>query len=100
MTDLRVTPEVLEHVSTEFGAAAEQLRTGLSSLDTEVGQMLGTSWTGAAASAYDAVWREWHEGSSKVIHGLVTMSELLNSAAVRYAGTDRAGGATIAESGM
>jgi WXG100 family type VII secretion target len=100
MADLRVTPEVLEHVSTEFGTAAQQLRSGLGSLDSEVGQMLGTSWVGEAASAFDAVWREWHEGSSKVIHGLLTMSDLLSSAAARYGATDRSGGATIAESGI
>ncbi|MGV9799590.1 WXG100 family type VII secretion target [Mycobacterium sp. NPDC003449] len=100
MADLQVTPEVLRQVSTEFGAAAQQLRDGLGALDSEVAQMLGPSWTGGAASAYDAVWREWHEGSSKVLAGLTTMSDLLTSAAARYGGTDRAGGAMIDESGM
>jgi WXG100 family type VII secretion target len=99
MADLRVTPELLQHGSAEFEAAAQQMRDGLGSLDTEVGQLLGPSWTGAAATAYDAAWREWHEGSSKVLQGLMTMSELLSSAAARYSDADQAGGATIAESG-
>lgn len=100
MADLRVTPEVLEHVSGEFNTAAQQLRDGLGSLDSEVGQMLGSSWTGDAASAYTAVWREWHEGSSKVLQGLMSMSELLSSAAQGYSASDQAGGTTIAGSGL
>lgn len=100
MADLRVTPDVLEHVSSEFDAAAQQLRDGLGSLDDEVGQTLGSSWTGSAATAYTAVWREWHEGSSKVLQGLMTMSELLASAAARYAATDQTGGASITGSGL
>lgn len=100
MSDLRVTPEVLAHVSAEFDAAAQQLRDGLGSLDGEVRQILGSTWTGEAASAYNAVWREWHEGSSKVLQGLMTMSELLKSAAGGYSGTDQAGGASIAASGI
>lgn len=100
MADLQVTPEVLRQVSTEFGAAEQQLRDGLGALDSEVAQMLGPNWTGGAATAYDAVWREWHEGSSKVLQGLTTMSDLLSSAAARYSGTDRDGGAAIAGSGI
>ncbi|WP_166902393.1 WXG100 family type VII secretion target [Mycobacterium sp. DL440] len=100
MADLRVTPEVLLQVSTEFGTAEQRLRDGLGVLDSEVSQMLGSSWIGGAASAYDAVWREWHEGSSKVLRGLTAMSNLLSSAAARYTGTDGDGGAAIAGSGM
>ena len=100
MADLSVTPEILRQVSTEFEAAAQQLRDGLGALDGEIAQMLGPSWSGGAASAYDAVWREWHDGSSKVLQGLTTMSNLLASAAARYSTTDQAGGETIAGSGM
>jgi WXG100 family type VII secretion target len=100
MADLQATPDMLRQVSTEFGNAAQQLRASLGSLDGEVAQMLGPNWTGEAASAYDAVWREWHEGSSKVLEGLTAMSELLTSAAAGYSDTDRDGGATIAGSGI
>lgn len=100
MADLRVTPEMLEHVSTEFDGAEQRLRDGLGSLDSEVARMLGPSWTGDAASAYNTVWRDWHEGSAKVLQGLVTMSDLLKAAARGYTGTDHAGGVTIAESGV
>lgn len=99
MADLQVTPDVLGQVSTEFESAAQQLRESLGSLDREIAQMLGPSWSGSAASAYDAVWREWHEGSSKVHQGLAMMSDLLIAAAARYAETDRDGGAAIAGSG-
>ncbi|MEZ0053318.1 WXG100 family type VII secretion target [Mycobacterium sp. MAA66] len=100
MAELRVTPEVLAHVSFEFSAAERQLRSGLSALDDEVSRALGSSWTGGASSAYDGVWREWHEGSAKVLQGLSTMSDLLNAAASRYSGTDHSGGAMIDGSGV
>jgi len=100
VADLEVTPEVLEHVSAEFEAAAQQLRDGLGSLDSEVERMLGANWAGDAASAFDVVWREWHDGSSKVLQGLLSMSDLLKSAARGYSTTDHAGGASIRNSGM
>lgn len=100
MAELHVTPEMLRQVSTEFGAAAQQLQASLGSLDSEVAQMLGPNWTGEAASAYDAVWREWHEGSSKVLEGLTAMSDLLTLAAAGYSDTDRDSGATIDGSGI
>ncbi|ORV05680.1 WXG100 family type VII secretion target [Mycobacterium celatum] len=68
MSELRVTPEQLTHASAEFGAVAQELRAGLGSIDDEVGKLLGGSWTGEASSSYDAVWREWHEGATKVLH--------------------------------
>jgi len=100
MADLRVTPEVLVHVSAEFDVVAQQLRDGLGVLDTEVAQMLGASWTGNASTAYSGVWRQWYEGSSKVLAGLANMSQLLQAAAQRYAGTDHAGGMTIDQAGL
>lgn len=100
MSELRVTPEQLTHASAEFGAVAQELRAGLGSIDDEVGKLLGSSWTGEASSSYGAVWREWHEGASKVLQGLTTMSALLADAASRYAQTDQAGAAGIDGAGV
>ncbi|WP_052425691.1 WXG100 family type VII secretion target [Mycobacterium kyorinense] len=101
MSELRVTPELLTHASAEFGAVAQELRAGLGSIDDEVGKLLGGSWTGEASSSYGAVWREWHEGASKVLGGgVTTMSALLADAASRYAQTDQAGAAGIDGAGV
>lgn len=95
-----MTAEQLTHASAEFGAVAQELRAGLGSIDDEVGKLLGGSWTGEASSSYNAVWREWHEGATKVLQGLTTMSALLADAASRYSQTDQAGAAGIDGAGV
>jgi WXG100 family type VII secretion target len=100
VSDLRVSAEVLVHASGEFGAVAQELRAGLGSIDDEVGTLLGGSWTGEASSSYGAVWREWHEGASKVLQGLTAMSALLADAASRYSQSDQAGASGIDGAGV
>ncbi|ODR04106.1 WXG100 family type VII secretion target [Mycobacterium shimoidei] len=100
MADLQVTPEALTHASGEFDAVAQELRAGLGSIDDEVGSLLGGAWRGEASSAFEAVWREWHEGASKVLQGLTVMSTLLADAASRYSQTDRAGASGIDAAGV
>lgn len=97
---LRVSPAVLTHVAEEFGAVAQGLRAGLGSIDDEIGSPLGGAWTGKASSSYDVVWREWHEGASKVLQGLTAMSTLLTVAANRYSQTDQAGASGIDAAGV
>jgi WXG100 family type VII secretion target len=71
--------------------AAQRLRDGLSSVDTETTQLLGAEWKGGAASAYAPAWEQWHGGAEQVIEGLQRMSELLTIAGREYAKTDEAG---------
>ena len=100
MSDLHVTSSVLGAVAGELESVATGLRTGLGSLDGEVSGLLGPGWSGEAASAYDAVWREWHEGAQQVVDGLAKMSGLLGDAAQRYDATDAAGAARVSEIGL
>src|SRR3954464_122224 len=97
MSELRVTSSVLAAVAGELESVATGLRTGLGSLDGEVSGLLGPGWSGEAASAYDAVWREWHDGAQQVVEGLAKMSALLDGAAQRYDATDAAGAARVSE---
>lgn len=68
------------------------MRSGVGSLDGELSGLLGPGWSGEAASAYDAVWREWHQGAQQVVEGLARMSTLLNDAAQHYDATDATAG--------
>jgi WXG100 family type VII secretion target len=99
MSDLHVTTAALATVAGELDAVAEGLRSGLGSLDGEVSGLLGPGWSGEAASAYDGVWREWHQGAQQVVEGLAKMSGLLNDAASRYEATDAAGAVGVSEAG-
>jgi len=100
MSDLHVTSSVLTSVAVELESVAQGVRTGLGSLDGEVSGMLGPGWSGEAASAYDAVWREWHAGAQQVVEGLTAMSGLLQEAAHGYEAADAAGASRVAGSGL
>jgi WXG100 family type VII secretion target len=100
VSDLGVTTSALAAVAGELQSVAEGLRSGLGSLDGEVSGLLGSGWSGEAASAYDGVWREWHEGAQQVAEGLLKMSRLLQDAAQRYATTDASGAANVSGAGL
>ena len=83
----------------ELHAAAERLRDagqrlqdGLSSVDLETQQLLGSGWKGGAASAYAPAWDQWSTGAGQVVRGLQTMADLLNIAGKEYAKTDQQSG--------
>ncbi|MFB1294291.1 WXG100 family type VII secretion target [Mycobacterium sp. pW049] len=89
----------VEVVVSELHAAAERLRDagqrlqdGLSSVDLETRQLLGSGWKGGAASAYAPAWDQWHTGAGQVVRGLQTMADLLNIAGKEYAKTDQQSG--------
>lgn len=100
VSDLQVTTSALASVAGELESVAEGLRTGLGSLDGEVSGLLGPGWSGDAASAYDGVWREWHQGAQQVVEGLARMSALLQEAVGRYEVTDALGADRVSETGL
>jgi WXG100 family type VII secretion target len=100
VSDLQVTPSSLASVAGELETVSDGLRTGLGSLDGEVSGLLGPGWSGEAASAYDGVWREWHQGAQLVVEGLARMSSLLREAVERYESTDASGAARVTEVGL
>ena len=89
----------VEVVVAELHAAAERLRDagqrlqdGLSGVDLETRQLLGSGWKGGAASAYAPAWDHWHTGAGQVVRGLQTMADLLNLSGKEYAKTDQQSG--------
>ncbi|PXX01490.1 WXG100 family type VII secretion target [Mycolicibacterium moriokaense] len=100
MANLGVETSALVAVADELDSVAQGLRSGVSSLDNEVSSLLGSGWSGEAASAYSGVWQEWHEGAHQVVEGLVRMSALLQDAASRYSTTDGTGAAGISGVGL
>ena len=95
-----VETSALVAVAGELDSVAQGLRSGVSSLDNEVSSLLGSGWSGEAASAYSGVWQEWHEGTQRVVEGLARMSALLQDAASRYSATDDSGAAGISGVGL
>jgi ESAT-6 family protein len=92
---VQVPPGELRRGAAELGSVAERLHAGMASLDHIVSAIVGGSWSGEASSAFDGVWRPWHEGASQIADGLTTMSGLLVEAAARFVHSDLTGAAAI-----
>jgi len=68
-------------------SSAEDLRSRLTALDDQVGDMLG-GWHGASGSAYAAAWELWHRGAGEVETGLSILARLVGEAGGRYQGNE------------
>ena len=85
---VEVVVSELHSAAARLESAAQRLRDGLSAVDNETTQLLGSGWKGEAASAYGPAWQQWHDGAGQVVQGLQRMSELLTIAGKEYAKTD------------
>jgi len=89
---VEVVVSELQAASERLREAGQRLQDGLSSVDLETRQLLGSAWKGDAASAYGPAWDQWHTGAGQVVRGLQTMSDLLSVAGKEYAKTDQQSG--------
>ncbi|WP_319445996.1 MULTISPECIES: WXG100 family type VII secretion target [unclassified Mycobacterium] len=78
----------LHTAAARLADAGQRMQDGLSSVDAETTQLLGSGWKGQAASAYGPAWEQWHNGAEQVVKSLQRMSELLTIAGKEYAKTD------------
>jgi WXG100 family type VII secretion target len=78
--------------------AGQRLQDGLSSVDLETRELLGSGWKGDAASAYSTAWDQWHHGAGQVVRGVQTMSDLLRVAGDQYDRTDEQAAGAVASS--
>jgi WXG100 family type VII secretion target len=78
--------------------AGQRLQDGLSSVDLETSQLLGSGWKGDAATAFGGAWDKWHNGAGQVVRGLQSMSDLLTVAGKEYAKTDEQAAAAVGSS--
>ncbi|BBZ06755.1 hypothetical protein MDOR_09240 [Mycolicibacterium doricum] len=85
---VEVVASELNSAAARLAEAGQRLQDGLSGVDLEVGQLLGSGWTGGAASAFGTEWDKWHSGAGQVVRGLQTMSQWLTVAGKEYAKTD------------
>lgn len=92
---IEVVVSELHAAAARLGDAGQRLQDGLSNMDLETRDLLGSGWKGAAASAYGPAWEQWHDGAGQVIRGLQTMSELLSLAGNEYAKTDAQSGEVL-----
>ncbi|WP_185975872.1 WXG100 family type VII secretion target [Mycolicibacterium sp. 018/SC-01/001] len=92
---VEVVVSELQAASERLRDAGQRLQDGLSSVDLETQQLLGSGWKGGAASAYGPAWNQWHDGAGQVVRGLQTMADLLSLAGKEYAKTDQQSGEAL-----
>jgi WXG100 family type VII secretion target len=81
--NLRVDALVMQRFAQGLLGAAESLRSRLTALDEQVGDMLG-GWRGASGSAYGSAWEMWHRGATEVELGLSMLARLVGEAGGGY----------------
>lgn len=84
---MRVAADEAYNISHAVSNDAQELREELAALQRQWDN-LSRGWTGAASSAYSAIWTEWLDGASKLVDALAESSHNLGVAAVRYAEQD------------
>lgn len=95
---VEVVVSELHSAAARLRDAGQRLQDGLSSVDLETSQLLGSGWTGDAASAFGNAWEQWHSGAGQVVRGLQTMADLLTVAGKEYAKTDQQAAGAVSSS--
>jgi WXG100 family type VII secretion target len=83
-----VTTSELNAAQVYVSDVAEEIRTGLTSLASDVEELLGGGWQGTAATAFAAGWQDWRTGSDDILDALSRMAQLLMVTARTYDGSD------------
>ncbi|WP_197415829.1 WXG100 family type VII secretion target [Mycobacterium sp. IS-1742] len=100
MSELHVSQSVVIRIAQELRTVVDDTRSGLAGLDDELGGLLGSGWTGEAASAFGDVWARWDEGAQSLVKGLEAMASALEEAGQSYGGTDAQGRAAVESAGI
>ncbi|MGV9797642.1 WXG100 family type VII secretion target [Mycobacterium sp. NPDC003449] len=95
---VEVVVSELHSAASRLRDAGQRLQDGLSGVDLETSQMLGSGWKSDAASAFGTAWDQWHSGAGQVVRGLQTMADLLTVAGKEYAKTDEQSAGAVSSS--
>ncbi|MGW0159979.1 WXG100 family type VII secretion target [Mycobacterium sp. NPDC003323] len=85
---VEVVTSELQLAADRLRASGQRLQDGLSAVDLETGNLLGSGWKGEAATAFAKYWDQWHTGAGQVVRALQTMSDALDEAARGYTAQD------------
>jgi WXG100 family type VII secretion target len=88
MTQIRVTPEELEALSSKINGNGTIVSEQIQNATAAVQDLVNQGWGGAASAQFDAIWREWANGAQQIQEAMMNMSTYLNKAATTYRDTD------------
>jgi WXG100 family type VII secretion target len=96
MDRLRVDADQAYNTSRAVGNDAEELREEVAGLQRDWDN-LSREWSGAASTAYTAIWGEWLEGATTLVDSLADSAHNLGVAAVSYSEQDAASAEALDE---
>ncbi|AMM19825.1 hypothetical protein AX769_06235 [Frondihabitans sp. PAMC 28766] len=88
MADCRVSPAELSAASAEIAASIAELDGRLDQAHAVKTTLVGSAWSGDAASVFGEGVTEWQEGAATVREALSGIARLLEQASVTYETTD------------
>ena len=95
MSNILVTPEQLQQVSSQLNAGAANIESTLSQLASQVAP-LQSEWRGVAQAQFEALWAEWQRAGAGIQHALHGISQLTAAASSNYSDTEHAIAASFA----
>ncbi len=92
---LEVLPAAVQAVGEQILSAAEQIRSGLASVDREIDAVLDTAWKGPTATRFSEGWTQAHDAGLDILNDLATLAAGLKVANRSYEDTDTAGAVRV-----
>jgi WXG100 family type VII secretion target len=89
MSNILVTPEQLQSVSSQLTAGAASIESTLAQLMAQVAPLQG-EWRGVAQTRFEALWQEWQQSARGIHDALTGISQLTAQAAANYSDTEQA----------
>lgn len=91
---LRVDLAAMQGFSAALEGAAEGLRSRLSELDAQVGEMLA-GWQGGAGGAYGSAWQLWQSGAGEMQLGLSLLARAVGLAGLAFENSESVSAAVV-----
>ena len=88
MARIKVTPEQVRNVATQFGQASQQTQQMISNLSKSVNGMQ-SEWEGMTSQKFYQEYQQWNQQMSKFIELLNGINKQLNDIATRFAQVDQ-----------
>lgn len=90
VADLQADLEILASSEASLAQIHAASVEGLAALRSKVDALLGSGWTGGAASGFAQGWQEWLLGMDDMLTGLNALAVFAGDAGVTYEHTDTA----------
>jgi WXG100 family type VII secretion target len=88
MTQIRVTPEELENISSQLNNKAGTVSDQITQATAMITNLVSQGWAGSASSQFNEIWSKWDTGAKQIHQAMLDMSTYLKSAAGAYRDVD------------